>query len=82
MWYRCDKCDTEWQSGASPSDCPKCEAERLRPLASALLENKGRLEQMEEDFRPGLPERRLADDLLDAIQKYETAKAAKAMPGV
>jgi len=49
--------------------------ERLQPLAAALLEQRERLETMEEDYPPGLPERRMADDLLDAIDAYEAAKA-------
>ena len=49
--------------------------ERLQPLAAALLEQRERLETMEEDYPPGLPERRMADDLLDAIEAYEAAEA-------
>jgi len=48
---------------------------RLQSLADELLDQKPRLEQLEEEFQPGLPERRLADDLLDAIQTYEAAEA-------
>ena len=46
--------------------------ERLQSLVTELLDQRGRLRQMEADYQPGLPERRLADDLLDAIEEYET----------
>jgi len=52
----------------------KAEIERLRALAVVLLENRGRLKQIAEDYQPGLPERRLADDLLDAIETVEAAE--------
>jgi len=54
----------------------QAEIGRLRAVADELLSQRGRLEQMEADYHPGLPERRLADDLLDAIQQYEAAEAA------
>ena len=53
------------------------EVVNLKAVADALREQKGRLEVMEHDYAPGLPERRLADDLLDAIATHEAAEAAE-----
>ena len=54
----------------------EAEVKRLRAVVTELQDQRGRLEQIEEDYVPGLPERRLADDLLDALTTYETADAA------
>lgn len=48
-----------------------CFAESAAKIVDALRENRSRLETMEEDYQEGLPKRRLADDLLDAIDRYE-----------
>jgi len=52
------------------------EIKRLQALTKELLDNRERLETMAEDYPMGLPERRMADDLLDAIGTYEAAEAA------
>jgi uncharacterized protein YegP (UPF0339 family) len=49
---------------------------RLQPVVTELQEQRGRLEQLEAEYQPGLVERRLADDLLDTLQTYEAAAAA------
>lgn len=46
-----------------------------------LLDQRERLEQMEEEYHLGLPERRLADDLLDAIERLAGPTAAEANKG-
>ena len=47
------------------------EVERYRAIVAALAEQKPRLEQLEEDYQPGLYQRRLADELLDTIATAE-----------
>jgi len=43
------------------------------PLVGELQEQRCRLKAIEADYVPGLPERRMADDLLDALEEYDRA---------
>ena len=49
------------------------EVKRLRPVIAELREQRPRLEQIIEDYLPGLTETRLAEDLFDALVIYEAA---------
>ncbi len=55
-------------------------AQRLAEMEAVVAELKNqreRLEQMENDYQQGMPERRLAEDLLDALDVFEKANVAR-----
>ena len=50
---------------------------RLRAIVIKLQDERPRLEQLLEEYQPGMTEYRLAEALLDALDKYEAAEAAR-----